>query len=85
MFLKEILTELKARKKCTSGYQFGPTYLGKSKPYYSVLKARNEEPSLDAIVVLEHKLLNDTEVADLGRKVTAYKEQTIARIIKEAG
>lgn len=56
MVLEEVYRQLQQRNLCNSAYEFSVLFLGKSKSYYSVLKARNEEPSIDAIATLEFAL-----------------------------
>ena len=46
-----------------SAYQFSEKYLGRSRNYYSVLKARNMEPSIGAILTLEYELQKQVDVA----------------------
>ena len=56
MKIKEIYEQLHEANLCDSAYDFSENYLGKAKSYYSVLKARNAEPSTDALVMLELSL-----------------------------
>lgn len=56
MLLEEIYTALRRQHLCTSAYDFSVNYLGKSPSYFSVLKARNDKPSIEAIVTLEMAL-----------------------------
>jgi len=79
--IEEIYKDLKKQKKCNSGYQFSREFLGKSNSYYSVLKARKEEPTLDVITVLEYVLDNQNDVNDIKAKVTTLKEEKIKQIL----
>ena len=56
MNIQEIYNQLKRDHLCDSAYDFSKNYLGKARSYYSVLKARNAEPSTDALVMLELSL-----------------------------
>lgn len=56
MELQNIFEELHNVHVCKSGYEFSTHYLGKSKSYYSVLKALEAEPSIDALSILETAL-----------------------------
>jgi hypothetical protein len=63
MLLEKVYDELRQLHLCSSAYKFSVNYLGKSPSYFSVLKARNEEPSIEALVTLE---------AALNRKACLY-------------
>ena len=52
MELTEIYTTLKQRKLCKNAYDFSERYLGKNKNYYSVIKARKRQPSIQALTTL---------------------------------
>ena len=56
MVLEDVYKQLHEERLCDSAYDFSENYLGKAKSYYSVLKARNAEPSTDALVMLELSL-----------------------------
>ena len=58
MVLEDVYKQLHNERLCDSAYDFSENYLGKAKSYYSVLKARNAEPSTDALVMLELSLKN---------------------------
>ncbi len=60
MLIENIYKTLHEHNLCNSAYDFSVHYLGKSKSYYSVLKARNETPSIEAITTLETALKNTT-------------------------
>ena len=53
MELQNIFEELHGVHLCESAYDFSTNYLGKSKSYYSVLKANNVNPSIDTLAILE--------------------------------
>jgi hypothetical protein len=57
MCLEEVYEELRKYGLCESAYEFSRSYMKKSPSYYSVLKARNLEPSLGALCVLEQSLI----------------------------
>lgn len=59
--IEHVYNELKAMNLCQSAYDFSVNYLGKSQSYYSVLKARNERPSLEALVTLDYMLRKQIE------------------------
>ena len=56
MELQAIFEELHGIRLCKSAYDFGTKFLGKSKSYYSVLKAKDSDPSIDTLAVLETAL-----------------------------
>ena len=56
MELQKIFEELHGVHLCKSAYDFSTKFLGKSKSYYSVLKANKVKPSIDALAVLETAL-----------------------------
>lgn len=56
MELQDIFEELNEVRLCKSAYDFSTNYLGKSKSYYSVLKANKSEPSICTLAVLETAL-----------------------------
>lgn len=58
MLIEQVFDELQNEKLCDNAYDFSVRYLGKSKSYYSVIKARNEMPSIAAIATLEMALKN---------------------------
>lgn len=52
MQLQEIYEELKRVNLCKTGYAFSRDYMCKDRSYYSVLKAKRREPSVEAWVIL---------------------------------
>ena len=62
MLLDTIYQKLHEQSVCESGYEFSVRYLGKSRSYYSVLKARKEEPSIEALSTLEISLKNTSAI-----------------------
>lgn len=56
MQIQEIYEELKEGHLCKSGYAFSRDYMSKDRSYYSVLKARGQEPSIEAWVMLNYAL-----------------------------
>ena len=66
MKIDNIYEQLKATNLCQSGYDFSVNYLGKTKSYYSVLKARQQTPSLEALVNLDYVLRQQIEWLDEG-------------------
>ena len=57
MELQEIFEELHGVHLCKSAYDFSTNFLGKSQSYYSMLKANNARPSIDALAILETALI----------------------------
>ena len=53
MELQKIFEELRNVHVCKSAYEFSTSYLGRSKSYYSVLKVKEIEPSIEALSMLE--------------------------------
>ena len=65
MKLQNIFEELNKVYLCKNAYEFSTEYLGKSKSFYSVLKANNLDPSISTLAVLEMALKNKaTEYLD---------------------
>ena len=62
MLIESIYQILHDQSICDSGYEFSVRYLGKSRSYYSVLKARKEEPSIEALSTLEISLKNTSAI-----------------------
>jgi hypothetical protein len=62
MLIENIYQRLLDQNICDSGYEFSVRFLGKSRSYYSVLKARKEEPSIEAIATLEVALKNTSSL-----------------------
>ena len=58
MELENIFDELHSVHICNSAYEFSTCYLGKSKSYYSVLKTKEIEPSIETLSMLEIALKN---------------------------
>ena len=56
MGLYDIYETLSKIRLCDSAYDFSTEYLGKSKSYFSVIKAQEKEASIDAILRLERVL-----------------------------
>ncbi len=54
--IERIYDTLKKEHFCASAYDFSERFLGKSKSYYSVIKTRHSNPSIDAIITLENVL-----------------------------
>ena len=53
MIIEKVFKQLQLNRICNSGYDFSTKYLGKSKSYFSVLKTRNNEPTIDTLMMLE--------------------------------
>lgn len=62
MQIQQIYEELKEWQLCKSGYAFSRDYLKKDRSYYSVLKAREKEPSMEAWVMLDYSLQQRAQV-----------------------
>lgn len=58
MLIEQVFKKLQNEKLCNSAYDFSVRYLGKSKSYYSVIKARKKMPSIATIATLEMALKN---------------------------
>ena len=56
MQLQKIFEELHGVRLCNSAYDFSTNYLGRSKSYFSVLKANQAKPSIDTLAILETAL-----------------------------
>ena len=64
MLIDTVYKKLYDQHLCKSAYDFSVRFLGKSKSYYSVIKARNDIPSIEAISTLETALKNTSLVYD---------------------
>ena len=60
--IESIYKTLHDQNICDSAYDFSVRFLGKSRSYYSVLKTRKEEPSMEAIATLEIALKNTSNL-----------------------
>ena len=58
MLIEQVYKKLQEENLCDNAYDFSVRYLGKSKSYYSMIKVRNEMPSITAISTLEAALKN---------------------------
>lgn len=56
--IEEVYEQLRNDNVCESAYQFSKDFLGRSSSYYSVLKARNKQPTTDVLLTLEYALAN---------------------------
>ena len=65
MYLEELYQEMREAQLVASAYEFSEKYLGRSRNYYSVLKARKMEPSIGAILMLEYAL--NEQVDSIGK------------------
>lgn len=62
MLIEDIYIRLYDENLCQSAYEFSARYLGMSRSYYSVIKTRKEEPSIEAIATLEMALKNKADL-----------------------
>lgn len=77
----EVLRELKFVK---SGYEFSENYLGKKKSYFSVLRARNVEPSVEVYITLVEALKIAANVVQAGdNKEFIEMKSTLRSMAKE--
>ena len=65
MYLEELYQEMREAQLVASAYEFSEKYLGRSRNYYSVLKARNMEPSIGAILAFEYALQKQVDIAGM--------------------
>jgi len=56
MLLEDTYNQLRFCNVVNNAYEFSTDFLGKNKTYYSVLKTRRQEPSVDTLIYLEIKL-----------------------------
>ncbi len=98
MLIEQVFKKLQEENLCENAYDFSIRYLGKSKSYYSVIKARNEVPSISVISTLEaalknsvflfsdnsHPIINKTHqsLQDLYGKVSNYRESRSQAVLK---
>jgi hypothetical protein len=62
MQIDEIYEALKRQNLCRSGHDFSRNYLGKHHSYLSVIKARGEQPSIEAWAMLSYTLQTRAQV-----------------------
>ena len=62
MQIEEIYAALKNRKLCRSAHDFSRNYLGKHHSYFSVIKVRGEQPSIEAWATLSYALQSRAQV-----------------------
>jgi len=79
MYLEELYQEMREARLVASAYEFSEKYLGRSRNYYSVLKARNMEPSIGAILVLEYAL--QKQVDNVGTASTEDGRALLGRLL----
>ena len=58
MLLENIYEQLRYDNVVSNAYQFSKQFLGKNETYYSVLKARKQEPNLATLIYLETQLID---------------------------
>ena len=98
MLIESIYNKLHDQNICDSAYDFSVRFLGKSRSYYSVLKTRNVQPSMEVIATLEialkntsslfsdrHPVLTKTRITlqDLAVDVGQYREQLSNEILSQ--
>ena len=96
--IESIYKTLHDQNICDSAYDFSVRFLGKSRSYYSVLKTRNVQPSMEVIATLEialkntsslfsdrHPVLTKTRITlqDLAVDVGQYREQRSNEILSQ--
>ena len=96
--IESIYNKLHDQNICDSAYDFSVRFLGKSRSYYSVLKTRNVQPSMEVIATLEialkntsslfsdrHPVLTKTRITlqDLAVDVGQYREQRSNEILSQ--
>lgn len=74
MNIEALYEEMREAELVDSAYDFSKTYLGKSPNYYSVLKCRNLEPSIGAIMNLELALQEKLERKSEEASAESYAE-----------
>jgi hypothetical protein len=57
MLLNDIYTQLRYDNVVRNAYQFSTQFLNKNESYYSVLKTREQEPSIATLIYLEKELI----------------------------
>jgi hypothetical protein len=62
MYAVDIYEELRRKKICSNEREFSRHFLGKSDSYYSVVKARKQDISLEALCYLEYVLMQHTNL-----------------------
>jgi hypothetical protein len=78
MTITDIYEELRRKKICGNERDFSRRFLGKSDSYYSVVKARKQDISLEALCYLEYVLKQHTssgQCKKLHLQITDIREQ----------
>lgn len=77
IILEHVYQSLREHHLCSSAYDFSERFLGKSKSYYSVLKATHGEPSLAVMMNLEYSLRTTAKLYDHGIDLQLAKNKQI--------
>jgi hypothetical protein len=56
MKIEEVFQSLQEMNVCRSAYDFSKNYLKRDRSYYSVIKVKHAQPSVDTWVMLERSL-----------------------------
>ena len=64
MKIQECYKELRKVHLTKSGYHFSRHFLGKNRSYYSVLVARDSEPSIEAMTTLYYSLTHQSSLLE---------------------
>ena len=62
-----VYEQLRNDSVCASACEFSRDFLGRSASYYSVLKARKQQPTTDVLFILEYALKNRAELYSSNR------------------
>ena len=93
MIIDYVYKQLRDDNVCKSAYEYSKEYLGRSRSYYSVLKAEKREASCEVLLVLELALIKKAELyasnnypyfirtrnhlLEMHKNVKEYREQKI--------
>ncbi len=79
MELHDVFLQLKKQSLCRSGRDFSEFYLGQSRNYYSVIRAKNLEVSTKALMNLYFKLKSQADQINDDRFPVLLKHQQLLR------
>ena len=83
MLLDDVYARLKKERLCSSAYEFSVRFLGKSPGYYSVLKARDEQPSIEAVVTLETALMHKASLFSNTHPIFVKARESLFQLSKD--
>ncbi|WP_417585390.1 DUF6626 family protein [Nitrincola sp.] len=83
MEINDVYTELKALGLCKSAHRFSEEFMGMHKSYYSVLQAKQRQPSATALCRLEYALSVLARQLSLESGFASYNQMQRVRGLQE--